>query len=151
MQRNAIWLAFVIIVLGFSVWFIVKAGYDLARYYQFNTEVPIAIEKWEVIEKQANKYAVEVAYTYEYEGKDYQGEGQLGDDYPNPWAASRAVERMKQEKWGVWIRSSIPDKGLLRRKFPYKAALSAVVLIGLVIYFIILGLYAGVKNEKRRP
>jgi len=150
MQRNAIWIAFLILVFGFSIWFVVKAGYDLIHYYQLSQQAPVKIEKWEVQEQDANKYAIQVSYSYEYDGKNYQGSGLFGERYPNPWAANRALEKFETQTWNVWLNPKTPEKATFDRKFPYRATISAVVLIGLAIYFICLGLYVGVKNEQRR-
>jgi len=150
MHRNAIWIAFFLIVVGFSIWFVVKAGYDLIHYYQLNTSVPVTIEKWEVMEIGANKYAIQASFSYEYQEKKYQGVGQVGESYPNLWAGKRALEKFEKQSWNVWLNPKAPEKAVLDKKFPYKGALSAAVLIGLVAYFICLGLYVGVKNEQRR-
>lgn len=150
MHKNAIWIAFLLIVVGFALWFIVKAGYDLIHYYQLNTQVPVTVEKWETRELAENKYALYVAFTYEFQGKNYGGADQIGEAYPNPWAAARAQDRLGKEKWFVWISPKNPEMGVLNKKFPYKAGVSAVVLLGLVIYFICVGLYVGVKYEQRK-
>jgi hypothetical protein len=150
MHKNAIWVAFLLIVMGFGVWFVVKAGYELIHYYQLSLQIPVAVQKWEVEELDANKYAISLSYSYEYDGKNYRNRGKIGSAYPNPWAANRALEKFEQEKWYAWVNPQAPQKAVLEKRFPYKAAVSAVVLLGLVIYFICLGLYVGVKNEQRR-
>lgn len=150
MQKNIIWVTFLLIVTGFSVWFVIKGGYDLIRYYQFNLEIPVSVGRWEIVELEANKYALSASYSYEFEGKDYMGKAQLSKDYPNPWSAERALVKFKESEQTIWISPRAPQEGVLERSFPYKATLSAVLLLGLVIYFICLGLYVSVKNEQRR-
>ncbi|MCC5831623.1 MAG: DUF3592 domain-containing protein [Chlamydiales bacterium] len=150
MHKNAIWVAFLLIVMGFGIWFVVKAGYELIHYYQLSAQIPVKIEKWEVKEQEANKYIIEAFYAYEFEGKNYRNRGRVGSTYPNPWAANRARDQFEEERWYAWINPQMPQNALLEKKFPYRAAVSAVVLLGLVIYFICLGLYVGVKNEQRR-
>ena len=150
MHRNAIWISFFLIVVAVSIWFVVSAGYDLIRYYQFNTQVPITVEKQEVKEVGANDYRIEIAYSYTFEGKNYEGVEQLSEIYPNPWAAHRALEKFKEQKAYVWINTKAPETPRIEKQFPYKAAVSAAVLIGLVIYFFIIGLYVGVRNERGR-
>ncbi len=150
MHKNAIWIAFLLIVMGFGTWFVVRGGYALIHYYQFSLQVPATIEKWEVDQRDANKYALTAFYSYEFDGKNYRAKGQVDDLYPNPWAANRVLEKYKEQKWNVWINPKKPQKAVLEKKFPYKGTISAVVILGLVIYFICLGLYVGVKNEQRR-
>ena len=150
MHKNALWVAFLLIVMGFGMWFVVKAGYELIHYYQLNSQIPITIVKWEVEELNANKYAIAASYAYEFEGKNYRNRGRIGSYYPNPWAANRSLEKLEKQTWHAWINPQAPQKAALEKKFPYKAAVSAVVLLGLVIYFICLGLYVGVKNEQHR-
>lgn len=150
MQKNIIWVTFLLIVTGFSVWFVIKGGYDLIQYYQFNQQIPVSVDKWEVVELEANKYALSASYSYEFEGKNYTGKAELSRHYPNPWSAERALVKLKENEQAIWINPNNPHKGVLERKFPYKATLSAILLLGLVVYFICLGLYVSIKNEQRR-
>ncbi|MCH9627747.1 MAG: hypothetical protein S4CHLAM2_13900 [Chlamydiales bacterium] len=150
MQRNVIWIAFLLIMTGFATWFVVSAGRDLMRYYQISTQVSATVEKWDIKERGPNQYVVQAVYSYDFGGKSYPGSGPVTEAYPNPWAATQALEKMKKRKWSVWINPKVPDQSILDRKFPYKATLSAVILIALSAYFICLGVYAGIKNEQRR-
>lgn len=153
MVRNGIWVAFLLIVVGLSIWFVVKAGCDLIAYYQYNTMVSANIETWETRAVDADQYGIYADFSYEYEGKNYRSEGFIKKSYPNLWAAKAAqqdLEKIQKSEWNVWINPNAPENAVFGRQFPYKATLSAVVLIGLVIYFICLGLYAGVRSEQRR-
>lgn len=150
MKRSAIWIIFLLLVFGFTVWFVVVAGFQLIDYYKLTTQVEVKVEKWDVAEISSNKYAVQAIYSYEFGEKDYRGNGQIGSSYPNPWAAKRAVEKWTKERWFVWVNPKAPEKAVIDRKFPYKATVSAAILLGLVIYFICLGIYVGVKYERRR-
>ncbi len=150
MQRNVIWIAFLLIITGFATWFVVSAGRDLMRYYQISSQVPATVEKWEVREQGPNQYEIQALYSYDFDGKSYRGSSQAGETYPNPWAANQALEKLKSRKWSVWINPKVPNHSIMERKFPYKATVSAVILIALAAYFICLGVYAGIKNEQRR-
>lgn len=150
MHKNVLWIAFLFLIVGFGLWFVVKAGYDLIRYYQFSAQIPTQIEKWEVKELEANKYVIIASYSYEYQGIYYQATGQIGTIYPNPWAARRGLERFETQNWQAWLNPKAPQAAVLEKTFPYKAAISAAILLGIVVYFICLGLYVGIKHEQRR-
>jgi hypothetical protein len=146
MLRNAVWLTLLLIVALFGLWFIIGAGYSLYSYYQFSLRVPTTLEKWSVKEVKSDKFAVIAHYSFEYENKNYHATGQVGDFYPNPWAAKRAEEQLTHEKWPAWINPNNPNQSVLEKKFPYKKVISAAVLIGLFIYFFILSSYIKVKS-----
>ncbi len=148
MHRNAIWIGFLLIVVGVALWFVVKTGYDVYSYFQLNTQVPIKIEKWSVQEVKADQFLVNVHYSYDYQGKSYTGVGSIGSKYPNPWAANRAQQQFVKQEWSIWIHPKHPEKGMLEKKFPYKTAISALVLLGLTIYFFVLGTYVRAKSGR---
>jgi Protein of unknown function (DUF3592) len=148
MSRNVIWVGCVLLVACLALWFIVKGGYALFSYYQLSTQIPTAIEKWSVEEIKSNQFAVIAHYTFEYKGKNYQEMGRVGDLYPNPWAAHRAQKQLATQQWPAWLNPRHPEKAVLEKKFPYKQAISGGVLIGLLIYFLILGTYVSVKHGR---
>ncbi len=146
MHKNAVWIGFLLIVVVIALWFVVKASYGVVAYTRLSTQVEIEVYKWSVEQKKTDQFVVLAHYSFEYREKEYSGVTATGSLYPNPWAANRAIEKFSEQRWSVWINPKHPDKAVFRKKFPYKSAFSAVILLGLSIYFFILGTYMGGKN-----
>lgn len=146
MHKNAVWIGFLLIVVVIALWFVVKASYGVIAYTRLSTQVEIEVHKWSVEQKKTDQFAVLAHYSFEYEDKEYVGAMTTGSFYPNPWAANRAIEKFSEQRWSVWINPKHPNKAVFQKKFPYKSAFSAVILLGLSIYFFILGTYMGGKN-----
>ncbi len=146
-SKKLIWILFIVLVAALAAWFIGRAGIEIYRYSQYSVKVEALVEKWTIHEKKGDQFAVEAHYSYQYEGKEYQGVGQAGTFYPNPWAAEEAKLRMAKQKWSVWIDPKHPERSLVEKHFPVKRTLSAVILISLVIYFLFLMTYTRIKNE----
>lgn len=147
MRRNTVWLVILIVIVTLALWFVIRAGFGVMAYYQLSVHVPTSVERWSVKELSSDQFAVMAHYTYEYQGKTYQGSSQVGASYPNPWAASRAQKLFASEQWPAWINPKHPERPLLEKKFPYKRTISAAILIGLLIYFAILSSFVRVKRS----
>jgi hypothetical protein len=145
-SRTGIWYSLIVIVFLLALWFIVKAGLAIFSYYQLSVQVPAKISQWSVEEIKPDQFAVFSTYTFDYKGKAYQGKSKVGNFYPNPWAANRAKGHFVEERWFAWINPKYPDQNQIGKTFPYKKAISAAILIGLLIYFSFLALYVRMKN-----
>ena len=134
------------VVSVFAIWFIVKAGVEVYEYAQLTVQAEVVVNEWSVQEVKTDQFVVIAHYVYVYQEKNYTGQGKVGGIYPNPWAAQEAKARFSKQKWSVWLAPGHPEKSILEKHFPVKRALSAAVLIGLVLYFFILSAYVKVKN-----
>jgi hypothetical protein len=148
MVRNWIWIIFLVLVAAFTLWFIIKAGSAATHYFQLKTQVPATIEKWEVEEIRAERFAVVAHYSFEFQDKIYRGKGQAGELYPNPWAAGKAQKQFAEKRWSVWLNPKHPEKAFLEKRFPYRKTISAGVLAGLSLYFFILGTYVKARHGR---
>jgi len=148
MRRNAIAFAFLLVIALFALWFVAKAGYAIFSYYQLSLQASTTIDHWSIEEIKSDQFAVIAHYSFDYQGKKYQGTSQVGDLYPNPWAANRAQKQYSIQKWPAWFNPKHPDRAALEKKFPYKKAISAGILIALLVYFLILGVYVRIKHAK---
>lgn len=140
MNRNRIGLIFLIIVGALATWFIIKAGYDLYTYSRLSERVPVTVEKWSIEELKSDQFVVLAHYSFEYQGKNHVGKGGVGT-YPNPWAAQEAQKQFSQKKWSVWLDPKHPELAVMQKYFPFKRTLSALILAGLLIYFLTLNKY----------
>lgn len=146
MYRKAIWIPFILVIALVAIWFLIKASYDLHDYLQLKVCTEVVVDQWLVQEIKSDQFAVVAYYTYSYQGKDYIGQGTVGGAYPNPWAANEAKSRYSKQKWSVWLDPKRPEKSVVEKHFPIKRTLSAVVLLGLALYFFILAVYMRFKH-----
>jgi hypothetical protein len=146
--KKAIWVAFILAVLLLAFWLVGKASCEIYRYSQLKISVEADIESWSVREMGSEQFAVIAHYTYFFNGISYTGQGRIGGIYPNPWAAQEAKSRFIKQKRRVWIAPAHPERSVVEKHFPMKRVISAGVVIGLVIYFLILTVYVKVKTAK---
>lgn len=140
MNRTRIGFIFLIIIGALATWFIITAGYELYTFSRLSEKVPITVEKWSIEELKSDRFAVRGHYSFGYQGKNYQGKGDVGT-YPNPWAAQEAQKLFSQKKWSVWIDPKHPESAVVKKHFPFKRTLSALILAGILIYFLTLNKY----------
>ena len=147
-MKNIIWFAFLAIVAFLALWFIVKSSMAVCSYYHLSVQVPVTVEKWSIEELKSDEFAVIAHYSYDFKGQPYKAQGRVGALYPNPWAAGHAENQFSTKKWTAWVNPKHPEKSVLQKKFPYKKAISAAILVALFIYFAILGTYMRVRHGK---
>lgn len=143
-----IWIIFLTIIALLALWFIVNSSLAICSYYSYSTQVPVTIQSWLVEEKKSDKFAVVAQYSYQFKNKTYYGKSRVGNYYPNPWAANLAKEHYTKQPWSIWIKPKEPQQSLLEKKFPVKKAVSAAILVALLIYFAILGTYVRIKHGR---
>lgn len=141
MYKKALWIGLLTLILGCAVWFVLKASQDLYRYFQYTVQTKASVQAWDIQESSSGHYAVIAHYSYFFNDKTYEGKGQVGSLYPNPWAAQEAKNRFSRQIWHVWINPRSADHSLIEKHFPFKKVVSAALLLGVGIYFLILGVY----------
>jgi len=148
MHQNTVWFGFLIIVITITLWFTGKATYELVSYYRLSNQAPITIEKQTIKEDKSNQFVVTTQFSFAYNGECFNGIGNIGDQYPNFWAAEQVLGRLSKKTWTAWFNPKHPSKAVLEKKFPYKSIFSAAILFALVLYFFYLGIYARFNNTK---
>jgi hypothetical protein len=152
--RNPIYLVLIGAIALLTAWY---SGSSLYWYYQYTTlssQAPATINKWNII-TDSNKwsfkwfsdatYLVEMEYSFIVDHKQYTGRTVFSDEkHRNPWAAEQRAVQMSQKPWTAWYNPSHPNHSALQKYFPFKECISAVILWGVLLYFIWLGSY--VKN-----
>jgi hypothetical protein len=147
-MRKWIWILFLLVVAGLASWFIATSGLAICSYFSYSVQVPASIKSWSVEEKKSDQFEVLAYYSYQYKNKEYGGTSRVGNFYPNPWAANLAKNHYAKQPWKAWIKPKDPGKSLLEKRFPYKKAVSAAILVALVIYFVSLGAYVRLKHGR---
>ncbi len=138
-MRNSIWFIFLLAMASLFSWFAFRAVPALTHYFKLNRETEVAIVGWKVVQKAANRYVLSANFIFEFQGKEVHGESEIGPLYPNPWAAEKGLERWRGEKYKAWYSSSAPEKAVLEKRFPFKIVFSAAILLGVFLYFFLLG------------
>ena len=147
MRKNVIWIFLLIVMALLALWFVVRAGYSVYSYYKLSAEAPAQVELLSIEEINPNSYLLIAKFYFNYQGQEIHGRGAVGHPYPNSWSAERAQTNLAKKTWTIWFDPAKPDHFVLEKKFPYKRAISAGVLIVLLAYFAILGLYVTARKS----
>ncbi|MEM1282783.1 MAG: hypothetical protein AAGG81_04440 [Chlamydiota bacterium] len=142
MHKNKIWLIFLGAITLVVIWFCWGTVDQFTHYYSLKAKVSVHDIHWQILKIGDEDYQIQAEYTFEYEGGAYSSL-QLFEKtvFPNLWAAEYRLEKMKAKKWVVWFNPDNPKVSSLTKGFPLKQALSAIVLLGLWLYFVWLGFY----------
>jgi hypothetical protein len=146
MHRNGVWLSLLLGVIVLASWFSFKAGYDVFKYAQLSEYAPIKIRRLKIVEQKHQKFVIIVFYSFEFQGRLYEGSGSFGSPYLNLWSAEKAAERVAEDLSVVWFNPKNPDYSTPDKKIPWKTTLSASVLLLMSIYFLWLGFYVTKKR-----
>ncbi|MCB1180957.1 MAG: hypothetical protein KDK55_02910 [Chlamydiia bacterium] len=141
MHRNAIWIAFILILCSLSTWFGINAYFALHQYFQLKESAPATIIAWKTKNVKNNRTLLLATFNFVYREHIITGESPVAPSFPNPWAAEKAQSYLAKKKWTAFFHPHHLDQATLQKKFPTKLSVSALVMIGLLIYFISLGRY----------
>ncbi len=149
MHRNGPFILLLSAILLATGWFGIRATRALLAYTRLNTETEGVVEALELRQGKGDDYQIIATYMFESKEGTMHAVGSVGPIYKNPWSAQKALEGMDGKVLKVWYNSAKPGDCSLIKKFPTKITLSTTVLVGLVLYFIGLGLYVGGQRGTR--
>lgn len=139
----------IICVALVALWFFLDATKAVVSYTRLNTPIQATVEKWEILKGKGDHFALIANLQFEYGGKTYFCKAPLGRDYPNHWAAQKALEK---KSVGIcidaWINPKRPEHLGLKQEFPWKKVLSAAAICILLAYFSCLRLYFSFKDRE---
>ena len=142
MHKNPLWILFLFFLTIITLWFVGRAFYLMYEYSLLQKNVPSKTIEWTIEKMSEEQFVPEASYTYEVDGKNYQGKGLLIENiYRNRWAAQEATKQFPQKPWLIWYDPSQIDHSSLQKTFPTKECIYAGVLSGILFYFIGLGYY----------
>ncbi len=142
MHSNALYRAFLLAVLLITFWYTGVAIYRYYHYTQLKSRVHLTSSEWKVHEKAEDEFYLETHYAFTDGLKQYEGEASWPQEfYRNSWAAEKDIPYFKNKYAMVWYNPHNPHISSLQKRFPLKEALSAIVLWGLLVYFLWLGFY----------
>jgi hypothetical protein len=144
MHKNALWLIFIALVGVIAIGYSLTALYRVYQYSQLTQEAETTHVKWTIKKSWGGKFYLQAHYVFLVEGTTYEGQTEFTDEYYiNSWAAEQKINQFKGVKWKVGYSPKKFSHSTLQKKFPTKECYSAAILVGLFVYFIFLGLYAG--------
>jgi hypothetical protein len=142
MYKNISWLSLLCVVGLVAFWFSAKAGYQIYHYCALNNKVKVQVTDFSV-EQIKDHYAVRVGYKFVVENRKYRRKEVLRRHiYKSSWMAQSVIKDLKRQKaWLVWYNKSDIKHATFNKIFPMKVFLYGVVILGLFLYFLILGRY----------
>lgn len=148
MKRKLLLITCVLLAIGLPLWFSLSGSKQLFHYLKLSQKAPAAIEKWVIVEKGKDKYAVNAFFSFVFNQSSYKGKGEAGRLYLNPWAAEFALKHFSQQEHTVWFDPKEPSGAVLEKKFPLRGVISSVVAILSGLYVLVL-IWLGVRNESK--
>jgi len=140
MHANKIWLTFLAAITLAVMWFSWDALTQMRRYYSLQQKTTLLNAEWGLVKMNEESYRIGVEFSFAFEAKTYRGTEHFQKPlYPNPWAAEYGIKEREGQTNEVWFCPSHPKICSLEKKFPLKELLSALVLLGLWLYFVQLG------------
>ncbi len=140
MHQNKIWVGMIALVVAITLWFGGKALWGVYNYYRVDQSVVGEVQSWSVAQVGSDRFVLRAVYGFQVGGELYEGESALPKlFFLNKLAAQQRMERLDKENWTVWYRSKNPQVSQIGRVFPYKQCVYAVILFGVLAYFILLG------------
>ena len=148
MQKNTPFLIFLLFVFSITLWYGAKSIFSLKNYYDYSNQVPAKIVSAQIREIKKDRFGFFAFFAYEVKEKSYLGKSLL-TIYPNNLAAERRMNMLnKDEKILIWYQPSSPEHSIIEKSFPYKSVITAVLLVGLCVYLLILGYLTGLLKQK---
>lgn len=147
MHKNKVWIGFLLIIAAISLIFLFKAGVALIQYYKKSEEVPVKIENIFVSELKKGMYGVLADFTYQFKDEEFKGRKLIAGPYQNVWAAESGIKKISNEGRSIWVDPNNHETATFIKKFPFKSIFSALILLGLTLYFFSLGLVYGRREH----
>lgn len=142
MHSNPLYRAFLLVVILATLWY---SGIALYRYHNFSrlsTQTPLISSEWHIREVSEDKFFLEALYTFSTGKEIVEGNTSWPRDfYRSSWAAEKDIPYYQKHHYIVWYDLSNPHHSSLQKSFPLKECVSAILLWGLLLYFIWLGFY----------
>ena len=138
----------VAVVAAMTLWFGGKALWGVYNYLRVDQTAVGQVESWAIDRVGSDRFVLRAAYGFQVGGELYEGESVLPKlVFLNDLAAQQRMDRLEKEGWTIWYSSKKPSISRIGRVFPYKQCVYAVILLGVLVYFIVLGLIGARKDD----
>lgn len=149
MHKNPVYLAFLGVLIGISLWYTVDALLDVFAHNKLTHKTEIASVNWEVKKLGSDRFVPTSQYKFQVNGEEYLGETTLFSPiYRNVWGVEQLFGELEEQYQKVWYEGKKPSHNSLQKKFPTKKCVTASVVWIIFIYFLGLGFYIGNKNHE---
>ncbi len=129
-----VWLAGLI-----TAGFLISASLDLWGYFRLEKKSIAKVEKWKVVEKGSSKFAIKAYFSFENQGRVYQGQTTFSKPYHlNRLSAEKQIKIYTAQQWPVWYQTKHPEHCSIDRVFPFKKCLYSLMVLGVFLYFVYL-------------
>lgn len=140
MHQNPIWLAFLTSIALITSWYVGHAAWELHRFSSLDQNTAATLTQWNSREDWRGRHWLEVTFTIA------EHPHSLRETYPshpfrNRWSAEQTAQTLSSQPLQAWFPSPSPELATLEKHFPWKSTLSALFLMGLLLYFCALGIY----------
>lgn len=123
-----------------GLWFSAKALYQVYEYASYNGQAMAKVDAWQVEQVGSDRFVLRAAYGFQVGEKLYYGESGVPKlMFLNEMAAERRAAELDPEGWTVWYAAKNPNRSQLGKVFPYKQCAYAAILLGVLVYFVVLG------------
>ena len=144
MHHNRAFVLLLLGLVGLTLWFVSRAAIQTHHYYGLTHNVELDVEGWTIKGNGKDHYRLIAHYVSPFGA----GEGAVGPMFRNPWAAEKAKKNFEKQSLSAWFNPKKREL-CLEKSFPKKSILSALVLLGITVYFVALGVYVAAQNRKR--
>jgi hypothetical protein len=149
MHRNPVWISFLGIMVLLTAFFCFTAVKGVWIWGAYSEKIEVKVLNWEIIQTKSGDLQPVLSYLRSEEGINKIFTSLYKNKlFRNEWAANKFLDEVKNiSAWPVWVRPNQWGDAKLTRSFPWKAVIYALFLLGILGYFIWLGVYV-VKLQK---
>lgn len=149
MHRNPVWIGFLGIMLLLTAFFCFTAVKGVWVWSAYSEKIEVRVLNWEIIQTKSGDLQPVLRYLMSENGTNkIITSSYKNKRFRNEWAANKFLDEVKNiSTWPVWVRPNKWEGAKLTRSFPWKSVVYAIVLLGIMGYFIWLGAYV-VKLQK---
>lgn len=127
------------VLLATTAYYGVVALIQLQRHRSLDSRTPVEEISWTIDQRSSNRYWLVADYRYSVGDVGYSGSATDHRHQLNRWTAQRRQQELQGKPWQIWYASKTPKESALFRSFPLKECATALVLLVLLVYFVILG------------
>ncbi|NGX58294.1 MAG: hypothetical protein K940chlam3_01199 [Chlamydiae bacterium] len=143
MNKNPYLLGFLCLILVATLWIGGKSAWGVYRYLHLSQVTSPETLMISIKKKSSNHYIPTVQYNYQVKGKEFQGKQDLNHIkyFREEYLENDLSKIKKEEKWTIYYDPANPSRSSLKREFPYKNVAYSFIMVGLLGYFIWLGIF----------
>lgn len=137
LRQKIFFISLVFLSVLSAGYFTIRTGGALLDFFQFKESAEAHVLRWEIRET-SGKFPLKAYYSFETNGRVWQGATQLAEPWHlNEAAAIAALQEKAKDNWVVWFNPNNPSRSSLENEFPSGLVLRTLVCYGVIAYFIL--------------